>query len=210
MRKRRDRAAQDPSQGRRQFTTAVHRDEPRFVEVYGESGSEGKSVQQGFEVGNRGNVSAAEDKGIVGVLQNGAREGRVNGVGEPPLVGSTANETLKDIRNDNKKVGGERVSLTQAVATKDPVPRNIIQENRGVTGRQNSANPTAPLRVKTPSREDGKEAGLVDGVERLPEIDFKHHSRSSPGVANAKKVSSVDNILRDAAAREEPGLIGVN
>lgn len=119
------------------------------MEVDGQAGSKGERVKDGFESRRRLGVRTAEDKGVVGVLEHRAGERGVNRVSKPPIRGSRANKTLEDIGDKNKKARRKRVPLTEAIAAKDPVPRDTVEKDGGVSCRKNVSDPTAPPGVES-------------------------------------------------------------
>jgi hypothetical protein len=58
--------------------------------------------------------------------------------------------------------------------------------------------------------EDINKTTLVNRVEDFTKINLEHNSRLFAKIAAPYKVDSIDDILRDASAREETRLVGVD
>jgi hypothetical protein len=68
-------------------------------------------------------------------LQDGARGSRGERVKKPVVRKSFADKALKDIRNNNEEIRGERIALPEAVAASNPVARHPVKEHSSVTCR---------------------------------------------------------------------------
>jgi hypothetical protein len=56
-------------------------------------------------------------------------------VKKPVVRISFADKALKDIRNNNEEIRGERIALPEAVAASNPVARHPVKEHSSVTCR---------------------------------------------------------------------------
>lgn len=104
------------------------------MEVYGKPGGGCKVVEDSFEAGGRRGLSLADNESVVGILENGTRARGGKGVTKLAIGAGVTNETLEDVSNDDEKVGGEGVSLPEAVATSNPVARHPVEEHRRMPG----------------------------------------------------------------------------
>ena len=69
--------------------------------VDGETRGVGEILQDGAQGNHRAHVTLSKDQGIIGVLENRAREGRINRVAELSRPTGSEDQTLKDIGNIN-------------------------------------------------------------------------------------------------------------
>jgi hypothetical protein len=78
-----------------------------------------------------------DDKGVVCILKDRARKGRVEGVSDIPGIGSGEDQALEGVGQEDEKVGGERVPLAEAEAPAalNPTARLAVEEDRGVDSR---------------------------------------------------------------------------
>jgi len=81
------------------------------VEVNCQPGSCGEGIKDLAEDQHGSSVASGENEGVVGVLENGTRQRRVDWV---------ANQTLKDVRDDYEEIGREGVALSQPATAGDP------------------------------------------------------------------------------------------
>jgi hypothetical protein len=132
----------------------VHRDEARLVEVDGEAGCRSEVVEELLKVGDHDAVRPTKNKGVVGVLEHRAREVWGEGVTHIAISPGAADETLENVSDDDEKVWGEGVALSEAVSATDPVSRDTVKEDGGVAGVENLGHPIAPPLVKPPSFKD--------------------------------------------------------
>jgi hypothetical protein len=107
----------------------VHRNEAGFVEVDSEAGRRGKIVQDFPKASSRFLGGPAKDQGIICVLEDGAREVRGEGVSEGAVLPGLKDKALEEVSNYDKKVRGERVPLSETIATTDPTARHPIEED---------------------------------------------------------------------------------
>jgi hypothetical protein len=114
---------------------------------------------------------------------------------EGTIIPALTDKALKNIGDNNEEVGGERVSLAETIPTADSVPRNDVKEDCSVPGGKNPFQPGTPPIIKTSGSEDLKEAGPVDGVEGLTEVNLKDNGGSFPRVAVPKEVSGIHDIF---------------
>jgi hypothetical protein len=62
-------------------------------------------------------------------LEDGAREVRGEGVSEGAVLPGLKDKALEEVSNDDKKVRGERVPLSETITTTDPTARHPIEED---------------------------------------------------------------------------------
>ena len=105
MREIRDGAAEGSGDGRRVLRGQVHGDEARFVEVDCQPGGRGEVVENFFKGKGGGKVSFTDDQGVISVLENWARARGVKRVMKPVRNVRGAHHPLKDVSNNNEKVG---------------------------------------------------------------------------------------------------------
>jgi hypothetical protein len=79
-----------------------------------------------------------------------------------------------------------------------------------VSGGKNLIHSGAPSIVKSPSFEDGEEAGPLNRVEGLTKVNLEDDGGRLSSVAASKEVRGIDDVLRDTPPREEPCLISVH
>jgi hypothetical protein len=65
-------------------------------------------------------------------LEHGAGEIRGKRVVHLSVDPSLANKPLENVSHNDKKVGGERVTLPEAVTASDPIPRDPVKEDGGM------------------------------------------------------------------------------
>jgi hypothetical protein len=80
---------------------------------------------------------------------------------------------LEVVGDNNKKVRGKGVTLTQTILARDPVTRDTIQHDCSEAGAKDLLHPEAPTLIKPPGAQDGEEAVPVYRVKSLAEVDFE-------------------------------------
>ena len=78
---------------------------------------------------------------------------------------------MKDVCDNVKKEGGERIALTEATTALDPMARLTIQEDRSLRGSVNSRDAVPPF--------FGKAFGKKDTVESIPADRVKSFAKAS-------------------------------
>jgi hypothetical protein len=103
------------------------------MEVNRETRGRGENIEDRLQVAGRIEGGATEDECIVSVLKDGAWEvggERVAEVSTPP---SLTDEALEDVYHNDKKIGGEGITLAEAITTTDPVAGHPVKEDSRVT-----------------------------------------------------------------------------
>jgi hypothetical protein len=180
------------------------------MEVYGKPGGVSEVIKDSFEAGGRRGVSFANDESVVGILENGARARGGKGVRKLAIGAGVTNKTLEDVSDDDKKVGGEGVSLPEAITTSNPVARHPVEEHSRMPGVEDTSHPAAPPIIETAGFQNREEAVPVDRVEGFPEVNFKHERGRFSVMAAPKDVCGIHNILGDSTTRKEAGLVRVD
>jgi hypothetical protein len=165
------------------------------VEVDGETGRRSKVIEDHLEVGDRGAVRPAKDKGVVGILENRAREVRGERVTRIAISPGAADKALENVSDNDKEVRGEGIALPEAISAADPVSRDTVQEDGGVASVENLGHPPAPSLVKTTSFKDEKKAPPVDRVKSFLKVQLEDNGWGFPNVAAAEEVSRVDDVF---------------
>jgi hypothetical protein len=93
----------------------MHGDEARFVKIDGKASGSREVLKHAFEGGSRSGCSSAEDKGIVGILENRARNVGGDGVGKLSFSPGQANEFLEDVSDNNSKA---KLKLSHSITSK--------------------------------------------------------------------------------------------
>jgi hypothetical protein len=180
------------------------------MEVYGKPGGGSKVIKDSFEAGGRRGVGFANDESVVGILENGARARGGKGVRKLAIGAGVTNKTLEDVSDDDKKVGGEGVSLPEAITTSNPVARHPVEEHSRMPGVEDTSHPAAPPIIETAGFQNRKEAVPVDRVKGFSEVQLEHRGRSQSFVTRLNNVGGIDKVFSDRTARNEPRLIGVD
>lgn len=119
-------------------------------------------------------------------------------------------ELLKQVGDDEEKVGGGRVALPQAILALYPVAWDPIQENGSFARVKNVLHPgTKGLREAT-NGQDPVKGGPSHGVESFSEVELKNHGWSFARVARANEVGCKNVVLADIPAGDEPSLIAMD
>jgi hypothetical protein len=88
--------------------------------------------------------SPNDDKSVVSILKNGAREIVNKRVKEEPSPGSLEKELLKNISHNIEKEGGKGVPLSKPTPALNPTSRDTIEKNSGLSGEIQHLNPLPP------------------------------------------------------------------
>jgi hypothetical protein len=78
--------------------------------------------------------STDDDKGIVSILEDGARKVVHQGVEQKSVPRGREQKLLKDIRNNVEEEGGEGISLPKPVTTLNPSARDTIEQHSSLAG----------------------------------------------------------------------------
>ena len=116
-------------------------------------------------------------------------------------------QLFQNISNNYKQTGRERISLAQAVPIADSSTGDAIKQDRRFAGTKEIQNPVTPKRGEAAVEKNLDQAIPVNRVKGLTEIKLKNNSRRGPTVAAVQKVSSVDKVIGDTAAKNEPSLV---
>jgi hypothetical protein len=169
------------------------------MEIDSQPSSGGEVIEDLFEAGSRLPVCFTKDESVIRILKDRARNLRGEGMQEGAFSPGQTDKALENVGDNNEEVGGEGVSLAETIPTSDPVPRNAVKEDCRVPGCQNPFQPGTPPVIETSGSEDLKEAGPVDRIEGLPEVNLKDNGWGFPQVAAPKEVSSIDDVFRNAS-----------
>lgn len=117
---------QDGGHISRDSRLGVHGDEARFVEIDRKPCGQCEVIEDKLKAGRRLDGGLAQNKGIIGVLQNGTRGIRGEWVGQGPSLPRGTDEALQHIRHNDEEVGGERISLAKTIPATDPIAGHTI------------------------------------------------------------------------------------
>jgi hypothetical protein len=145
-------------------------DKGAFVEIDGQAGSGREIIKHLLKIGNMVRDSANDNEGVIGILEDGAGEVIHQGVKEKTREGGDAKHLLKDVSNDVKQEGGERVSLPKPPAALDPASRYAVKENRRLAGVVKEIDPRAPKIREALGPHDAVEGIPADGVKSFAEV----------------------------------------
>jgi hypothetical protein len=132
----------------------VYGAEAGFVEVDGEAGCRSEVVEDLLEVGDRSAVRPTKNKSVVGILEHRAWEMWGEGVTHISISPGAADEPPENVSDNDEKVRGEGVALSEAVTAMDPVTGDTVKKDGGVAGGENLGHPVAPPLIETPSFKD--------------------------------------------------------
>jgi hypothetical protein len=79
---------------------------------------------------------------------------------------------LEDIGDQDEQVGGQSVTLPEAVSAPDPGSRDSVEEDGGVARTKDVIDPCTPKVVEPVGTKDHREAAPVYGVESFPKVYF--------------------------------------
>lgn len=146
------------AKGSSKFTGSVTGDsnwkEGSLMVVDGQPSSLLKELQDVFGGFNSIGGAWDEDESIVGVLDDGARVGRGEGMVNVSSKGMGVEETFEDIGDDNKEVGGQRIPLPEPSAAVDPSTGHTVEKDSRFTGVKECSNPVAPFVAEPTATQD--------------------------------------------------------
>lgn len=87
---------------------------------------EGEGIQDPAELGHRSHVASEQNEGVVGILENGVGDGRIDRVAKLPVSRCLLDEPLENTGYNDEQVGGDGVSLTEAAMALEPAARGAI------------------------------------------------------------------------------------
>jgi hypothetical protein len=121
-----------------------------FVVINGEAGSTFKELEDLFSSSNCSGTTADEDEGVVCVLEHGAGGAMEDGVLDVSSNRVGMKQAFKNVSNDDKKVWGEGVSLSETVLTVDPFPKQAIKQNGSLASAEKGLDPRTPSICEPP------------------------------------------------------------
>lgn len=124
--------------------------------------------------------------------------------------GRLVQQPFQNISNNYEQIRGERISLAQAVAAADPSTGDAIKQDRRFAETKEIQNPVTPKRGEATVEKNLDQAIPINKVKGLMEIKLKNNSRRGPTVAAFQKVSSIDKVIGDTAAKNKPSLISAH
>jgi hypothetical protein len=102
------------------------------VEIYGESSSSGKVIEEPLKIGDMLWGSTDDNEGVIRILEKGAMEVVNKGVKEESRAGCMHEHLLKDVSNNVEQEWGKGVALSEPPATLDPSPWDTVEEDRSL------------------------------------------------------------------------------
>ena len=67
----------------------------------------------------------------------------------------SASHFLENVGDDDEEVGGQGITLSEAVPATDPVAGHPVKDDSSVPSVEEVTHPAAPPSIKTPGLEDG-------------------------------------------------------
>jgi hypothetical protein len=131
-------------------------------------------------------------------------------VGQGPASLSLADQALEHISHKDEQIRGEGIALAKAVPAANPVSRDAVQENRCEPRTKDILHSKTPMLVKATGFKNNEEVVPVDRVKRFAEVDFENNGRHFTRVTAAEEVSHINDVLRDAAPRQETCLVSIH
>jgi len=119
-------------------------------------------------------------------------------------------QPFQNISNNYEQIRGERISLAEAVPTADPSTGDAVKQDRRFAGTKEIQNPVTPKRGEAAVEKNLDQAIPINRVKSLMEIKLQNYSRRGPTVAAVPKVSNIDKVIDDTAAKNEPSLISAH
>jgi hypothetical protein len=140
------------------------------MEIDSQTRSGREVIKQALKSGYMLRDGPDNDDSIVGILEDRAGEVIYKWVKKEPLARSLKDNLLKDIGDNVKKEGGERVPLPEAATALNPPARNTIEENRSLAGGVQQGDPRPPKRREPLGKKDAIEGLPADGIKGFAKV----------------------------------------
>ena len=117
-----------------------------------------------------------EDEGIIGVLKDRARsigDKRMSKEGGERWV---LKKAMKNVSNNDEKIRGQGITLTEVISVVDPTAREAILKDRSFASVKEVKNPITPFVRETSAAKNMSKATPVNTVESFIKIQFEDYS----------------------------------
>lgn len=100
-------------------------------------------------------------------------------------------KTSEHISHNYKEVGGEGVALPQAIVASDPISRDAVKKDGGLSRMQEIKDPSTPFRGEATAAQDLVEAIPIDRIKRFVDVQLENNSGCISLVAAVEQISRI-------------------